>query len=120
MANMGNPQRHRIYRAGGKDSQEEYERGESHDAPMPPPHNGAPALPRQNLIHIFSRTSNINVVSPPFDQLRARSSRTPRPILRRISVRSVTPSAYPTWAAIWSMLALLVCSRCTARSTRRS
>lgn len=31
-----------------------------------------------------------------FDQSRARSSRTPRPIFRRRSVRSVTPSAYPT------------------------
>ncbi len=44
-----------------------------------------PFLPPEN--------PNDNLVSSVFDQLRARSSRTPRPILRRMSVRSVTPSA---------------------------
>jgi hypothetical protein len=48
--------------------------------------------------HVWLRCGNLPpfchlFFSFPFDQSRARSSRTPRPILRRMSVRSVTPSA---------------------------
>lgn len=49
-----------------------------------------------------------------------RNSRTPLPIRRRSNVRKVWPSAYPTCSAIRSTVSLLVLSRWTARSIRRS
>jgi hypothetical protein len=44
---------------------------------------------------------------------------TPTLSRRRRRSRNVPPFMYPTFAAISSMLALLVFKRCTARSTRR-
>lgn len=51
---------------------------------------------------------------------RSRNSRTPRPSRFRSRTRKVTPSVYPTSAAMVSMSVRLVRKRCTARSTRRS
>jgi hypothetical protein len=50
----------------------------------------------------------------------ARNSRTPLPIRRRSNVRKVWPSAYPTCSAMRSTVSLVVLSRWTARSIRRS
>jgi hypothetical protein len=68
--------------------------------------------------HSLVRTdSNSGVATATHD---ARNSRTPLPNRRRSNVRKVTPSAYPTCSAMRSMASLLVLSRWTARSIRRS
>jgi len=99
-----------------KDSRGECEKGESDDTPLSLPRSArvpAGSEAGENSLRWVSpmRQSrqgkntwhdcnpaarfhgNVTILSPLFDQVRARNSRTPRPILRRMSERSVTPSA---------------------------